>query len=546
MHKTFLNDLARAVGPGGLPRDPADLLTYESDGLPHLRATPAAVVLPQTTEEVQAVVRLCRRDGVPFVARGHGSGLSGGALPVADGIVIGLSRMNRILEVDIPNLRAVVEPGVTNLAIRSAWNRSAATTRRTVEPDRLFDRRQYRENSGGAHCLNAASRSITCSAWRPFCPTARSSIWAAPLLDTPGLDLLGVIVGSEGTLAVVTKATVRLLRRPEKVTTLLAGFASIDAAGEAVSAIIASGIVPAAVEMMDRLTIDAAEAAVHPNFPKTDAVLIVELDGQESEVDELFAIVESLCRTCGAITMEVAKDQPQRERIWKGRKAAFAAMGRVSPNYYVQDGVVPRTKLPEVLRRIRALEARSGLRIGNVFHAGDGNLPSADLLRRRHPSQAGTHAEGRSLRKSSSTASKPAAPSRSEHGVGADKKQSMPRMFSADDLDAMQLVRCAFDPTGICNPGGKVFPTPRLCGGVRAVPAASPRASRRGGAILVALPLVEPADAAGVAAELKRAKMARKLAVTIRGAGTRNSPGALRPAHRRGAVHPRPECAGRP
>ena len=215
------------------------------------------------------------------------------------------------------------------------------------------------------------------------------------VLDTPGLDLLGVLVGSEGTLAIVTKATVRLLRRPEKVTTLLAGFASIDAAGEAVSAIIADGIVPAAVEMMDRLTIDAAEAAVHPNFPKTDAVLIVELDGPESEVDELFAIVESLCRKCGAITMEVAKDQAQRERIWKGRKAAFAAMGRVSPNYYVQDGVVPRTKLPEVLRRIRALEERSGLRIGNVFHAGDGNLHPLICYDEAIPGQAEHAGTGR-------------------------------------------------------------------------------------------------------------------------------------------------------
>jgi glycolate oxidase len=256
---------------------------------------------------------------------------------------------------------------------------------------------------------------------------------------------------------------VRLLRRPEKVTTLLAGFASIDAAGEAVSAIIAGGIVPAAVEMMDRLTIDAAEAAVHPNFPKTDAVLIVELDGQESEVDELFAIVESLCRKCGAITMEVAKDQPQRERIWKGRKAAFAAMGRVSPNYYVQDGVVPRTKLPEVLRRIRALEERSGLRIGNVFHAGDGNLHPLICYDESVPGQA-EHAE-KVASEILMYCVEAGGSITGEHGVGADKKQSMPRMFSADDLDAMQLVRCAFDPTGICNPG-KVFPTPRLCGEV--------------------------------------------------------------------------------
>jgi glycolate oxidase len=464
VQQTFLSDLARAVGPGGLLKDPADLLTYESDGLVHLRATPAAVVLPTTTEEVQAVVRLCRRDGVPFVARGHGSGLSGGALPVADGVVIGLSRMNRILEVDIPNLRAVVEPGVTNLAI----TKHVAPFGCYYAPDPSSQivcsiGGNIAENSGGAHCLKYGFTVHHVLGVEAVLPDGEIVHIGGAVLDAPGLDLLGVIVGSEGTLAIVTKATVRLLRRPEKVTTLLAGFASIDAAGSAVSAIIADGIVPAAVEMMDRLTIDAAEASVHPNFPKTDAVLIVELDGPESEVDELFATVESLCRSCGAITMEVAKDQGQRERIWKGRKAAFAAMGRVSPNYYVQDGVVPRTKLPEVLRRIRALEQRSGLRIGNVFHAGDGNLHPLICYDEAIPGQA-THAEqvaseilqycvdaGGSIT--------------GEHGVGADKKNSMARMFAPDDLDTMQLVRCAFDPTGICNPG-KVFPTPRLCGEV--------------------------------------------------------------------------------
>jgi glycolate oxidase len=282
-------------------------------------------------------------------------------------------------------------------------------------------------------------------------------------LDAPGLDLLGVLVGSEGTLAVVTKATLRLLRRPERVLTLLAGFNSVDEAGEAVSAIIGCGIVPAAVEMMDRLTIEAAEAAVHPGFPPANAVLIVELDGPQVEVDELFAIVEAVCRRAGATTIEVARDQAARERIWKGRKAAFAAMGRVSPNYYVQDGVVPRTKLPEVLRRIRALEHRSGLRIGNVFHAGDGNLHPLICYDESIPGQA-EHAE-RVASEILTFCIEAGGAITGEHGVGADKKAYMPQMFTADDLDAMQLVRCAFDPTGICNPG-KIFPTPRLCGEV--------------------------------------------------------------------------------
>jgi glycolate oxidase len=464
VNRNFLSDLASAVGPGGFLEDPADLLTYESDALVHLRAAPAAVVLPQSTAEVQAVVRLCRRDGVPFVARGHGSGLSGGALPVADGVVIGLSRMNRIVEVDIPNLRAVVEPGVTNLAITTR----VAPFGCYYAPDPSSQivcsiGGNIAENSGGAHCLKYGFTVHHVMGVEAVLPDGELVHLGGPVLDTPGLDLLGVLVGSEGTLAIVTKATVRLLRRPERVMTLLAGFASIDAAGEAVSAIIAAGIVPAAVEMMDRLTMEAAEASVHPNFPKTDAVLIVEIDGPQSEVDELFSVVESLCEKSGALTMEVAKDQAQRERIWKGRKAAFAAMGRVSPNYYVQDGVVPRTKLPDVLRRIRALEERSGLRIGNVFHAGDGNLHPLICYDESIPGQA-EHAEQVATEILMYCVEAGGAIT-GEHGVGADKKASMPRMFSADDLDTMQLVRCAFDPTGICNPG-KVFPTPRLCGEV--------------------------------------------------------------------------------
>src|SRR5215467_8125874 len=324
MNHAFQMELARVVGPDGLFTEASDLLTYESDALVHLRATPDAVGLPRTAAQVQQIVKLCRREGVPFVARGHGTGLSGGALPVKNGIVIGLSRMNRILDVDIPNLRAVVEPGVTNLEI----TKHVAPFGCYYAPDPSSQvvcsiGGNIAENSGGAHCLKYGFTVHHVLGVEAVLPDGDLVHLGGPVLDAPGLDLLGVIVGSEGTLAIVTKATLRLLRRPEAVLTLLAGFGSIDEAGEAVSAIIAHGIVPAAVEMMDRLTIEAAEAAVHPNFPKTDAVLIVELDGPESEVDELFAVVESLCQTCGAVTMEVARDQGQRERIWKGRKAAF-------------------------------------------------------------------------------------------------------------------------------------------------------------------------------------------------------------------------------
>ena len=330
----FLAELARAVGDGALLRDPADLLTYESDALVHLRATPGAVVLPSTASQIQAVVRLCHREGIPFVARGHGTGLSGGALPAAGGVLIGLSKLNRVLDIDIPNLRVTVEPGVTNLEI----------TRR-VSPDGCYYAPDpssqivcsiggnIAENSGGAHCLKYGFTVHHVLGVEAVLPDGELIHVGGSVLDAPGLDLLGVLVGSEGTLAVVTKATLRLLRRPESVQTLLAGFTSIDEAGEAVSAIIGCGIVPAAVEMMDRLTIEAAEAAVHPGFPPANAVLIVELDGPKVEVDELFSIVESVCQRAGATTIEIARDQAARERIWKGRKAAFAAMGRVSPNY---------------------------------------------------------------------------------------------------------------------------------------------------------------------------------------------------------------------
>jgi glycolate oxidase len=462
--QAFIDQLRAGVGADALLTDPADLFTYESDALVHLRATPGAVVLPSSAEQVQAAVRACHRARVPFVARGHGTGLSGGALPVENGVVIALSRLNRILEVDIPNLRVVVEPGVTNLDI----TRRVAPFGCYYAPDPSSQivcsiGGNIAENSGGAHCLKYGFTVHHVLGVEAVLPNGDMVHLGSATLDSPGLDLLSVVVGSEGTLAVVTKATLRILRRPEAVLTLLAGFASIDLAGEAVSEMIGRGIVPAAVEMMDRLTIDAAEAAVQPRFPSTNAVLIVELDGPQVEVDEQFSVVEAVCRERGASSVEIARDPAQRDRIWRGRKAAFAAMGRVSPNYYVQDGVVPRTRLPEVLRRIRELEARSGLRIGNVFHAGDGNLHPLICYDETVPGQA-AHAEkvaseilmycieaGGSLT--------------GEHGVGADKKAHMPKMFSTDDLDAMHLVRCAFDPGGLCNPG-KVFPTPRLCGEV--------------------------------------------------------------------------------
>jgi glycolate dehydrogenase FAD-linked subunit len=461
---SFLTDVAGVLPPECLLSEPADLLTYESDALVHLRAMPGLVVLPRNTAEVQAVVRRCHAHGVPFVARGHGTGLSGGALPVPNGVLISLSRMTAIRHVDIENQYVVAEPGVTNLEI----TRRVAPFGYYYAPDPSSQvvcsiGGNVAENSGGAHCLKYGFTVHHVLGVEAVLADGDVARIGGPSVDPPGLDLLGVLVGSEGTLAVVTEVTVRILRRPEAVLTLLAGFPSIDAAGAAVSAIIGCGIVPAAVEMMDRLTIDAAEASVHPNFPPSNAVLIVELDGPDVEVRELFATVEGVCRSAGAETVEIARDAGARDRIWKGRKAAFAAMGRVSPNYYVQDGVVPRTRLPEVLRRIRELEARSGLRIGNVFHAGDGNLHPLICYDESIPGQA-EHAE-RVASEILEYCIDAGGSLTGEHGIGMDKKKYMPAMFSADDLDTMQRVRCAFDPSGLCNPG-KVFPTPRLCGEV--------------------------------------------------------------------------------
>jgi glycolate oxidase len=464
MVAALVDEIARAVGPDGILRDEDELLPFESDGLARLRERPGLVVLPRSVEEVQAIVRACHRHRVPFVARGHGTGLSGGALPVAGGVLIVFTRLNRILEVDILNQRITVEPGVINLEV----SRRVAPYGLYYAPDPSSQLicsigGNVAENSGGAHCLKYGFTVHHVLGVEAVMPDGEIVHIGGAALDAPGLDLLGVLVGSEGTLAVVTKATLRLLRKPEAVRTLLAAFTSTDQAGDVVSAIIAAGIIPAAVEMMDRLTLEAAEAAVHPGFPQADAVLIVELDGPAIEVEQLFASVETICREHGATTIVIAKDDDDRARIWKGRKAAFAAMGRVSPNYYVQDGVIPRTKLPEVLRRIRDLEIRSGLRIGNVFHAGDGNL---------HPlvcydeSVAGQGELAERVASEILTYCIDAGGSiTGEHGVGADKAQQMPKMFSDADLDSMQRVRCAFDPAGLCNPG-KVFPTPRLCGEV--------------------------------------------------------------------------------
>jgi glycolate dehydrogenase FAD-linked subunit len=460
----FADELEQALGREHVITDPAQLKVYDCDGLTGWRALPSLVALPGSTEEVQAVVRACHREGVPFVARGAGTGLSGGALPVADGVVISLARMTRILEIDLVGQRVVVEPGVANLDV----TRAVEAEGYFYAPDPSSQQvctigGNVAENSGGAHCLKHGFTVNHVTGLTVVLPDGELVELGGKSAEQHGPDLLGVFVGSEGTLGIATTVTLRIVRTPETVTTLLAGFQSTDAAGAAVSGIVAAGILPSALEMMDRLTIEAAEAAVAPGYPEgAGAVLLVELDGVAVQVAEDTAAVEQICRREGAFELRVARDESERGLLWKGRKSAFAAMGRISTDYYVQDGVVPRTQLPSVLRRIAELEQEHGLRVGNVFHAGDGNLHPLVL----YDAAAGEGQRARELAEAILAACLDAGGSLTgEHGVGVDKACSMPQMFSERDLEVFARLRRAFDPDGVANPG-KVLPTPRLCGEV--------------------------------------------------------------------------------
>ncbi len=472
MTEMLIPRMTEICGPDGVVTDPIQLRTYDCDGLTSHRCSPGLVVLPKTAGQVAAVVRECARAGIPFVARGSGTGLSGGALPRADGVLIVTSRMRDIIMIDAASRRAIVEPGVTNLAVSKA-----------VQPFGLFYAPDpssqvicsvggnVAENSGGAHCLKHGFTVHHVTGLEIVTPQGELTWLGDGTGAAPGYDLVGAFTGSEGTLGIVTKIVVKLTRIPEAVTTLLAAFTSMGAGGSAVSAIISAGILPAAIEMMDALAIEAAEAAVACRYPEgAAAVLIVELDGPEADVSRETAAVRGLCEQAGAYEIRAAEGAAERAAIWTGRKSAFAAVGRISPAYIVQDGVVPRTALPQVLDRITELSREAGLRVANVFHAGDGNLHPLVLFDDSTPQACAAAEElsGAIL----DTCIEHGGSITGEHGVGTDKSRYMPKMFSAADLDTMQLLRCAFDPAGLCNPG-KVFPTPRLCGevpGVRRAP----------------------------------------------------------------------------
>jgi glycolate oxidase len=457
--------LREICGAGHVISDPQELRTYECDGLTSHRSVPAVAVLPGTAGEVAGVVRACAAAGVPFVARGSGTGLSGGALPHPDGVLIVMSRMRSVLQIDPVSRRAVVEPGVTNLAVSKA----AAPFGLFYAPDPSSQvvcsvGGNVAENSGGAHCLKHGFTTHHVTGLEIVTPSGELTWLGDGTGLSCGYDLVGAFTGSEGTLGIVTKIVVKLMPVPSVVHTLLAAYRTTADGGRAVSAIIAAGIVPAAIEMMDALAIEAAEAAVQCGYPAgAGAVLIVELDGPAAEVEAELATVRALCEQAGATELRAADDPAERALIWAGRKSAFAAVGRISPAYIVQDGVVPRTALGEVLAEISALSAESGIRVANVFHAGDGNLHPLVLYNDAVPGEkekaeavSGAILDACLAHGGSITG---------EHGVGVDKSRYMPQMFGPADLDTMQLIRCAFDPASLCNPG-KVFPTPRLCGEV--------------------------------------------------------------------------------
>jgi glycolate oxidase len=460
----FVDELKRVCSPERVVTNVPALQTYESDGLLQYRAVPRAVVLVDSGEEVRRVVRLCYEAGVPWVARGSGTGLSGGALPVKEGIVIALSRLRRILEVDLDNQRIVVEPGVTNVEVSAAVG-----PRHFYPPDPSSQivcsiGGNIAENSGGAHCFKYGFTTNYVTGLEVVLSDGDVVTLGGKEADHPGYDLLGAFVGSEGTLGVATKITLRVVPVPEATRTLVAYYETLEAAGQTVSDIVSEGIVPGAIEMMDNLTIRATDEATHAGYPlDAGAALIVELDGPESECAALFERVKATCMRNGASGIRVAKDEAERELIWKARKAAFAAMGRISRDYYVQDGVIPRTKLPEVLRRIDELSREYGLKVANVFHAGDGNLHPLVCYDDAQPGQAERAEElaGLIVRACVDAGGSLTG----EHGIGVDKKRYMPDMFSEADLATFQRLRCSFDAAQLANPG-KVMPTPRLCGEV--------------------------------------------------------------------------------
>ena len=456
--------LEKLLGANRVMRRKEELLVYECDGLTSYRQRPAVVTLPRTTEEVAAVVRLCHEQEIPFVTRGAGTGLSGGALPIEECVLIVTTCMQQILDIDYDNQRVVVQPGVINNWITQAV--SGAGFYYAPDPSSQLACSiggNVAENSGGVHCLKYGVTTNHVLGLKLVLPNGDVVDIGGAVAEMPGFDLTGVVVGSEGTLGIVTEVTLRILKTPESVQVILADFTSVEAAGGAVSDIIKAGIIPAGMEMMDNFSLNAVEDTVATNCYPRDAIaiLLIEIDGAPAEVSAAAQQIEDFCYKNGARQIIHATDPTERARLWKGRKAAFAAMGQISPDYYVQDGVIPRTRLPEVLREIGELGEKHGYRVANVFHAGDGNLHPLILYNNSVPGELeAVEALGGDILK---LCVRVGGSISGEHGIGADKRCYMPSMFSETDLETMQWVRGALNKKGLANPT-KIFPTPKTCG----------------------------------------------------------------------------------
>ena len=453
----------RAIVPGeGVIASEREMRPYESDGLTAYRQLPMVVVLPSTTQQVSQVLAYCHARGIKVVPRGAGTSLSGGALPLGDGVLLGMAKFNRIREIDFDNRVAVVEPGVTNLAISQAVEHKGFY----YAPDPSSQIActiggNVAENSGGVHCLKYGMTTNNVLGLEMVLMTGEVIRLGGKHLDAGGYDLLGIVTGSEGLLGVVTEITVRILKKPDGARAVLIGFASSEDAGECVGKVIGAGIIPAGMEMMDRPAIHAAEEFVHAGYPlDVDALLIIEVDGPRAEVDHLITRLEAIAQSCRAVTCRPSSSEEERLLFWAGRKAAFPAVGRISPDYYCMDGTIPRARLPQVLKRMRELSETYGLAVANVFHAGDGNLHPLILYDANKPDEL-ERAEkfGADILR---LCVEVGGVLTGEHGVGVEKRDLMPAMFSEVDLNQQQRLKCAFDDKGLLNPG-KVFPTLHRC-----------------------------------------------------------------------------------
>ncbi len=462
--KPIIKQFEAIVGKKGVVQRREELITYECDGLASYRHRPEVVVLPRTTEQVAEIVKVCDRNSVAFIARGAGTGLSGGALPTENCVLIVTALMRQILDIDLENQRVTVQPGVINNWVTQAV--SGAGFYYAPDPSSQIICSiggNVAENSGGVHCLKYGVTTNHVLGLKLVLPDGSIADVGGQIPEMPGYDLTGVFVGSEGTLGIATEITLKILKTAESICVLLADFTSIEAAGAAVSDIISAGIIPAGMEMMDNLSINAVEDVVATNcYPRdAEAILLVEVDGLQVEVDETKKRIAAICKQNGARNVTSANDIETRNKLWKGRKAAFAAAGHLSPDYYVQDGVIPRTKLSFVLQEIENLSKKYGYKIANVFHAGDGNLHPLILYDNAVPGAFEKVEElGGDILK---LCVQVGGSLSGEHGIGADKKCYMPSMFTEIDLETMQYVRTAFNPKGLANPD-KIFPTPRTCG----------------------------------------------------------------------------------